>query len=135
MALQRIITLTLSNPLEEIDAEKLGLDVRRYRQGEKINLSNDHGRGLIVAGYTTIDPEDKKAVLEALRTPPEVLSYVADDGVLEANEGEPVVPAADAPVQSVDDNTRAVISESPAGEPLSATPSGNATGKGSRVQR
>jgi hypothetical protein len=39
-----------------------------YAPGDKITLTTDRARAFVMAGYTTIDPEDAQAVARALKS-------------------------------------------------------------------
>lgn len=59
--------IKLSNPLREVDAERLGIDVRKYATGETITVSKNAAKEIINAGYAQVDPEDVRAVHAVLK--------------------------------------------------------------------
>lgn len=64
------VTIRLANPIDnKQDLQRLGLDATReggYKVHDEVTLHPDLARVLISAGYAQVDPEDTKAVAEAL---------------------------------------------------------------------
>lgn len=64
----KFVTLTLAHPLNEKDRIYLGLPAdARTEVGQKVRVNKNGAKGIINAGYATIDPEDNTKVKAVLR--------------------------------------------------------------------